>query len=196
MSTCKHVGKRGAAAGKACKNKATNGDYCRRHKKKVVDTDLTRDEVFGTAGAPAPATPAVKFRFSVWKWTVNTNRDLSKMSVEDKKRFKNAIEHIFGEEGVARYLVDSTHEEPTKNIAELKSQWYFEVGSEQHRLHTHGIVALKHTGNYRMAVENVRAVLNGILGGNVHFTATASGDATRAWEAYMEKAQGENVVKL
>lgn len=50
-------------------------------------------------------------------------------------------------------------DDPKKNLAEVKSEWYFEVGNAQHRLHVDGALKLKHTGNYLMSNEKIRGVV-------------------------------------
>jgi hypothetical protein len=50
------------------------------------------------------------------------------------------------------------------------------VGDAQHRLHVHGALKLKHTGNYRLSNEKIRGVVEKILGKKVHFKPTGSVD--------------------
>ena len=86
--------------------------------------------------------------------------------------------------------------DPAKNIRKLKTEFYFEVGESQGRLHVHGVVDLQHVGNYQLCVDWVRAVLEKILGGKIHFNAQGSGNAEAAWQQYMTKKQGSNEVEL
>jgi hypothetical protein len=197
---CRHVGTRGNSAGVKCHNRANHGLYCVRHKKKTVSTDLSRDEVFGSEkAAPAPATAGNerKQRFSTYRWTVNSQKDLSGMSAEQKQRFKRAIEFVFNEATFCKYMVDRTSpEDPCKNAGKMKIEYYFEVGEQQHRLHVHGVVDLAHYGNYQIQVDKVRAVLERILGYKVHFNCQGSANSEAAWKAYIQKKQEATEVQL
>ena len=118
------------------------------------------------------------------------------MSADQKLRFKNLIEFIFEAPGVARYLIDSNNEDPTKNLRDIKSEFYFEVGGDQHRLHAHGFISIAHTGHYRLGVERVQGICAKVLGHKVHFATQAAGDPNKAWEAYILKAQQAQPVQL
>jgi hypothetical protein len=196
---CQHTGTRGGNAGKACRNKAVCQDkWCKKHDKKKCPA-LAQDEVFG---APEkvnvePAAEKEKFKFSVFHWTVNSQSDFSQMTTDQKYQFKNLVDFIFAEENIDKYLEDRTSpDDSRKNLAEVKSEWYFEIGDSQHRLHVHGITRLKHTGNYRMSNEKIRGVLEKVLGKKVHFNASGSGDPDAAWLQYCKKNQNAEKVEL
>ena len=97
---------------------------------------------------------------------------------------------------VGRYLIDSGNEDPAVNLRELQSEFYFEVGGEQRRLHAHGFISISHVGHYRLAVERVQAVCARVLGNKVHFSSMVSGDPTKAWQMYITKMQETQQVQL
>lgn len=193
---CKHTGTRGGNAGKACRNKANHGDYCAKHKKKKVPA-LVQDEVFGKPKQAEVAPEKTTYKFSVWHWTLNSQSDLSKMSTEEKHKFKALVEFVFSDVNAAKYLEDRTSpEDVQKNTAELKSEYYFEVGSVQHRLHVHGVLTVKHTGNFRLCNEKIRGVVERVLGKKIHFNATGSSDVERVWAQYIQKQQAAPKVDI
>ena len=118
------------------------------------------------------------------------------MSADQKLRFKRLIEFIFTAPHVARYLIDSNNEDPAKNLRDNKSEFYFEVGGEQRRLHAHGFISISHVGHYRLAVERVQAVCVRVLGNKVHFSSIVTGDPTKAWQMYITKMQETQQVQL
>lgn len=191
---CAHVGTRGNNKDIKCRNAAKIGNFCAKHKKKERPT-LATDEVFGNgeaapAAAPAEAPKPKKFHYSAFKFTINSQMDFAKMSPAEKKQFKHAVEFIFDKDNVHKYLEDRTNAGDTRaNISELKVEFFFEVGAQQGRLHTHGVLSLKHTGNYRVNQERVRAVLEKLLGRKVHLNVVGSADETAAWAAYITKNQ-------
>jgi hypothetical protein len=193
---CQHTGTRGGNAGKACRNKAVCQDkWCKKHNKKKCPA-LAQDEVFG-APEKVSVEPATKYKFSVWHWTLNSQSDFSQMTTEQKHQFKNLVDFIFAEENIDKYLEDRTSpDDPRKNLAEVKSEYYYEVGDAQHRLHVHGAIKLQHTGNYRLSNEKIRGVVEKILGKKVHFNATGSADVERVWAQYMQKQQTAEKVNL
>jgi hypothetical protein len=97
---------------------------------------------------------------------------------------------------VFQWTLNSQSEDPQKNLADIKSEWYFEVGNAQHWLHVHGALKLKHNGNYRLSNEKIRGVVEKILGKKVHLNATGTGDADAAWHQYITKQQGAEEVEL
>jgi hypothetical protein len=128
---------------------------------------LAQDEVFGMPEKVnvEPAAEKQKYKFSVWHWTLNSRSDFSQMTTEQKHQFKNLVDFIFVEENIDKYLVDRTlPDDPRKNLAEVKSEYYYEVGDTQHRLHVHGAIKLQHTGNYRLSNEKISGVVEKILG--------------------------------
>jgi hypothetical protein len=78
MEVCSHVGTRGKSAGIACRNKKIgNTPWCKKHQKKVVPTDLSRDAVFGDPNAEVAVPPAAWNKYSVWKWASIGRRTLA-----------------------------------------------------------------------------------------------------------------------
>jgi hypothetical protein len=187
---CQYTGTRGGKAGKACQNKAVCQDkWCKKHDKKKCPA-LVQDEVFGTP-EKVNVEPTTKYKFSVWHWTLNLQLDFSQMTTEQKHQFKNLVDFIFTEENIDKYLKDRTSpDDPRKNLAEVKSEYYYKVGDVQHQLHVHGAIKLQHTGNYRLSNEKIRGVVE------MHFNATGSADVEGVWAQYMQKQQTAEKVNL
>jgi hypothetical protein len=182
---------------KACCNKAVcQGKWCKKHDKKKCPA-LAQDEVFVQPEKVNVEPEKPKYKFSVFHWTLNLQSDFSNMMTEQKHQFKNLVDFIFSEENIEKYLEDRTSpDDPKKNLAEVKSEYYCEVGNAQHRLHAHGMLKLKYTGNYRMFNEKIRGVVEKILSKKVHFNATGSSDAEAAWRQELTKQQAAEEVKL
>jgi hypothetical protein len=193
---CQHTGTHGGNTVKACRNKAVCQDkWCKKHDKKKC-LALAQDEVFG-APQKANVEPATKYKFSVWHWTLNSQLDFSHMTTEQKHQFKNLVDFIFAEENVDKYLEDRTSlDDPRKNLAKVKSEYYYEVGDAQHWLYVHSTIKLQHTGNCRLSNEKIRGVVEKILGKKVHFNTTGSADVERVWAQYMQKHQNTEKVNL
>jgi hypothetical protein len=113
---------------------------------------VAQDEFFGAPEKANQAEHATKYKFSVWYWPLNLQSDFSQMTTKQKHQFKNLVDFIFAEENICKYLEDRTSpHNPQKNLAEVKSEFYYEVGDAQYRLHVHGTIKLQHTGNYRLS---------------------------------------------
>eukprot|EP01127_Copromyxa_protea_P020683 TRINITY_DN693_c0_g1_i2.p2 TRINITY_DN693_c0_g1~~TRINITY_DN693_c0_g1_i2.p2 ORF type:complete len:121 (+),score=6.78 TRINITY_DN693_c0_g1_i2:333-695(+) len=116
---CQHVGTRGKAADVACRNKANHGNFCAKHKKKVRAA-LADDEVFGQPKAAAPAAPvAVKHKFSAFRFTLNSQEDISGMTVDRKQDVRQLMGMIFKEKHIVKYLRDRTSADAAKNIIKM-----------------------------------------------------------------------------
>eukprot|EP01127_Copromyxa_protea_P013360 TRINITY_DN358_c1_g1_i7.p1 TRINITY_DN358_c1_g1~~TRINITY_DN358_c1_g1_i7.p1 ORF type:complete len:205 (+),score=33.76 TRINITY_DN358_c1_g1_i7:61-615(+) len=162
---------RGKSAGVTCRNQANHGDYCAKHKKKPKAA-LATDEVFGTEKTEKTEKPQpkVKQNHSVWMYTLNSQQAFSGMTKEQKTEFKELVKFIFDEENITEYLTDrKSPDDPSKNIVSLKSEYFFEVGDEQGRLHVHGILKITHTGNYQVNQAAVRQLAEKVLGYKPHF---------------------------
>ena len=178
---CKHIFARGRNEGKPCPSKGLHNGYCVKHKKAVVP-----QEVIDAVGAP-PAEPKRKAKFSAWKWTINSNTPATKASPARVGVFKDLIAFIFAPDNVVEYLRDSTNADAQANIIELASAFHFEIAPTTHAVHAHGVVKLEHSGFYRLALKEIRAIMAAVWGKNVHFDVHAEGNAERAWDQYMVK---------
>ena len=119
------------------------------------------------------------------------------MTDAEKTKFKNFMEFVFSKEKVVKYLEDAKNiTDATTNIVDLESEFYFEVGSNQYRLHSHGIIKLKHTGFYKIKTEQIRQLAKKIFGDSIYLNIVASGNSEEAWLAYIKKSSGANKVDL
>eukprot|EP01127_Copromyxa_protea_P013364 TRINITY_DN358_c1_g2_i5.p2 TRINITY_DN358_c1_g2~~TRINITY_DN358_c1_g2_i5.p2 ORF type:complete len:205 (+),score=28.35 TRINITY_DN358_c1_g2_i5:1103-1717(+) len=197
---CKHVGSRGKSEGVACRNRANPnfGDFCAKHKK-VKRATIQSDEVFGSGEKAAEPAEKVtpKHKHSVWLLTLNSQKDIAKMSAEQKQEFKDLGDFIFSEENIAKYLIDrNSPDDPTKNIVKLAIEHTFEFGASKGRVHMHGILNLTHTGHYSVNQAAIRQLAEKVLGYKVHFNAKGSADQDAAMRAYIQKQQGDNAAEL
>lgn len=182
---CKHKFIRGKSMGEQCKNGGLHNGYCFKHKKAAVPENVAKE-----VGA---AEPKKKYKFSVFRWTINSNTSSTKMSVEEVKQFKNLIGFIFDKEKVVDYLHDRTAKDASTNIDDLESVFHFEVAPTTHALHAHGAVKLKHHGYYKLMTDEIREIVGGVLGKKVHVNVRGDGDADKAWDQYMEKNQAARI---
>jgi hypothetical protein len=110
------------------------------------------------------------------------------MTTKQKHRFKILVGFIFSKDNIVQYVEDRTSpEDPQKNLEDIKSEWYFEVGNTQHRLYVHSMLKLKHNSNYRLSNKKIRGVVEKILGKKVHFNASGTSNANMAWHQYITK---------
>lgn len=132
----------------------------------------------------------------MFKITVNTNTSAAKMTAADVQAFKTLIHEVFAVGNVEPYLLDRTNPGDAKaNILTLESQMFFEHGDQRHMVHAHGWVKLIHTGNYKMDLDALRAVLGGVYGRNIHLDVKANQLNDVVWEEYARKhAADERIV--
>lgn len=180
---CRHTFARGANAGKSCINNGIHNGYCNKHRKLVVP----QEAIDAVGQAPPAAKPAPKSRFSAFNWTLNTNTSAAKMTPHDIAEFKRLIAHVFAPANVVEYLHDANAPDPATNIIKLESVYHFEIAPKTTAVHAHGAVRLEHVGHYRLMLENIRAVVEGVRGKGIHFSVQPSGNAEAAWDRYMAK---------
>ncbi len=187
---CNHTIKTGKFAGRKCKNTAHHDGYCWKHKKVQVPKEVAE------AVGMAPEKPVVKpkYKFSAFRWTVNSNTSATKMTPEDVGEFKRLIGFIFSAENVAEYLEDRTAPDPKTNLDDVQVEYHFEIAPTTHAVHAHGVIKLKHHGNYQISMDAIREIIAGVLGKRIHFNVSASGNADLAWEQYVRKNQSADKI--
>ena len=85
---CAHVGTRGGNADVQYKNRAKIGDNCVKHKKREK-ANLANDDVLNDK-IPKEQVATPNTRYSVFKFTLNSQADYTKMTTEEKTTFKKA----------------------------------------------------------------------------------------------------------
>ena len=162
--------------------------YCYKHRKAVVPGHVV-------AAVGQVAEPKRKFKYSAFRWTINSNTSTVGMNVDQVAEFKRLIGFVFDKGNVEEYLVDrNSADDPKANLDELDSVYFFEIAPTTHALHAHGVVKLKHHGMYSLSTDVIREVIAGVLGKKVHVNVQASGDADAAWAQYMQKNQAAEQV--
>ena len=186
MQSCVHTIKRGKFANSQCRNTAHHNGYCWKHIKKTVSK-----EVAAAVGIAAPsAEKAIKYKFSAFRFTVNSNTSHSKITPEKVREFKRLIGFVFDKENVVEYLVDRTNKDPKANLDDVQTAYHFEIAPTTGAIHCHRVVRLKHHGNYIMSIDVIRDIIGGAWGKKYHFNVKADGDSNAAWEQYMAKNAG------
>lgn len=192
---CKHKPKPAPASG----GSNDLGDIVkqkRAREKAAENTQKLREDDIFNDDVREPIAPGPAPKSSVWNITINSNTDYDKMSDGDKKKFKRLIDYIFDENGIFDYLTDmNSPEDPTKNIDDMHTDYYFE-NSSKNLLHCHGIIRLHHHGHYKLEVNKIRALAKAQLGKNVHLDAPVTSDYVGSWEQYMRKLGVHGKIEL
>lgn len=122
----------------------------------------------------------VKSRFTVFLITVNSQHDYYHMTPELKAKFKEGVITLFDDnESFLSFTKMGLIKDTTSN-------YQYEIGSLQHRLHVHGIVTYEHTANMKLNLQKIKKLFLD-LGFSIHLDVRASGDPVKAWEAYIKK---------
>ena len=107
----------GKRVGKACGKggKSYNGVIiCQRHRNKNTkdsESIIKNNSIFGSLKpTEVIESDKLKVKKSIFNITINSNKALDTMSVEDQQKFKDVIEYLFGpEENIIKYINDSTN---------------------------------------------------------------------------------------
>jgi len=121
-----------------------------------------------------------KNKYSVFKISINTLKDYSKLSNTDISKFQKLVDYIFSK-NIKKYLVG---EGPIKDI---KFNNKYEIGDAQHRFHVHGTVQITHLGMYKLDIAKIREVINKWMGYKLNLSIHASGNPVKEWEDYVNK---------
>lgn len=156
--------------------------------KKIDNTNLLReDPIFNKLVKHEKTKAKVSERSSVFNFTINSNSSYSKMTNEDKLRFKNFIDYVFDEDRVLDFIYDrESPDNPRKNIKRVAIDYYFE-NSGKNLLHVHGLVRIKHHGFLRTKLTELRAFARKVFGKNVHIDLKGETDFNTSWENYIKK---------
>lgn len=187
--SCKHKFTRGRLEGQTCQaNGVHEGGYCYKHKKLVVPDKINK-AVTGGSEKPVDKPVEKKVKFSSFKITVNSNNTVTKLSVAQINEFKELIKFVFSKDNIIEYLIDKTNADSSKNLVKVESDFYYEIAPGNKSLHSHGLIRLTHTGFYKLDLELIKGIIDGVLGKKSHVHVAAAGDPDAAWEAYMRKNQ-------
>lgn len=190
---CQYVFKQGRHKGEQCTNGISKfPKYCAKHHRqlenKASNKDLNRqlaeDPIFKSNEPPKRKTNK-----SVFLITINTNKDYTKMSNEQKKLFNDFGTWLFGEDhGIKHFLIDSTNEDNMENIIDYDDMSAkYEVGEEFKKLHFHAMVVIEHTGKYQIDTEALRGVANKIFGYTPYINVRGRPDTQKAIIEYASK---------
>ena len=183
---CEYLLQQGKRTGQTCNRygntKVVDGkNMCFRHQK-INERSKNDSNQVVTELNDKPKGP----RYSVFKITINTLKDYQNISNTEKARFKKLANYIFSE-NIRKYLKNVGKE---GSIIDLKTDFQFEIGEVQHRLHLHGLVQVKHDSFYKLDTPSIRTLTNTYMGYKLHVDVQANGDPTKTWEDYMNKKKG------
>lgn len=194
---CSHLTK----AGNPCKNYSRGeGGYCNSHTKRNPESaDLTKDSVFGNKSTEIDISENTvnRLKYSTFLITVNSQRDIIKLSDEEKILFKEFTEFLFSESELTDNLIDLTNtSDPRSNLKKITIDYYYEVGEKFGKLHLHAIIDITHNGIYKFDLNRMREVSHEILGYNLHINIRGSADHSAMMRAYVSKKSTSNVINL
>ena len=195
---CSHILTTGKNKGAQCTKNASKGeDKCYVHNKPSTkkEINIKDDPIFNDEPKQTKPKPPKTSKYSIYHMTINSNKDYTKMTDDEKIKFKQYADYLFKGENILKFVKDlSNPENPA--IEKTKINYYFEVGDKLHRLHLHALVKIKHNGYMKMEANMLRETSKQMLGYAVHINCPVSSNSEKSWEKYISKKQDSNVIQL
>lgn len=217
---CDYVYTRGKYKGQQCLNNAyfnfKKNSYCGNHYE-TVRNQVYRQKIAGK-GFKAPRvkqqqhqqkitlpaknydeTPSDlerKLKFSLFMITINTNKDVNKMSSEDKAKFKHFINKLYDSNKpiIIELLEDRRGYDPKQFIHDYEIKDYFEVSPTSNRLHNHALLRVQHNGMLYVNQAMLREMADKVVGSKVHLNVRGANDSKTMIEQYIKKSSIKSII--
>lgn len=189
---CEHILTQGERKGKKCKRyqaKLIGETYlCPRHMKRINSKPKADEFLKEYTGQQPAVEKKKKVKYSVFRITINSNKNYQNMTDKDKDKFKKLANYVFSD-NIRKYLTNLSGK---GNIIEIDYKYQFEVAPTNNKLHLHGVVEITHDDFYKINTPLLRDVLNKYFGSGLHINIQGSSNQNKEWDDYINK----NVVTL
>lgn len=135
-------------------------------------------------------TPKKKVKFTTILFTINSQKDASKLSDEDRNKFKSFINKYLLSDDVFQFFTDDNSKDNVKkNIVSVEQKGEIEIGNKVNRYHAHAIIKIEHTGFFHFQPNKFRDFAKKELGYTIHLDSKFGSETSRIWEQYMAKSK-------
>lgn len=143
---------------------------------------------------PQPNTESKKkSKYSLFMITINSNKDISKLSDEDQEKFKSFIGYLYDNNKPAILdLVEDRRKDidPKDVIEEYSTENYNEISPKSgNRLHNHALLRIKHNGMLYVNQAVLREMAEKLFDSKFHINIKGANDSQKMIEQYISKAE-------
>jgi hypothetical protein len=191
---CEHIILKGPKKGLQC-GKGSN-DLCSVHRKIISRAEglKTRRQEQTLAIDNIQMEPIVeqKTKTSDYAITINSQKDIDKLTEDELSTFKGINQWLYDNDGLMSYVEFIGD----NKILSKFSSYNYEVGEKVGRLHTHGILQVKHQGKIKLDFAGLREWINDALGWKAHINIQVikSGGTVGDWINYLNKRNSINII--
>lgn len=198
MVLCNYIIKRGVNEGKQCTRNGlhnyNNNKYCKQH----CDSVKKFDEADKIAGYGVQfnterkkTEKEGKAKWSMFLITINSNKNINKMTDEMKDDFKEVCEYLYdGDAQIIDFLRDrrSDDDDILEHIIDYEIQYHFEISKNSgNKLHCHSILRVKHDALLYVNMPPLRELLKSVYGTNMHVNVRGIRDNAKMMLDYIKK---------
>ena len=180
--------------------------YCGEHQK-VMSNRMKNKKIAERKGKglnkrnnkPQPKTESKqpetkkKSKYSLFMITINSNKDISKLSDEDQDKFKSFIGYLYDNNKPAILdLVEDRRKDidPKDVIEEYSVENYNEITPKSgNRLHNHALLRIKHNGMLYVNQAVLREMAEKLFDSKFHINIKGTNDSQKMLEQYITKSQ-------
>ena len=169
---CQYIFSRGKRRDQQCDHFANYDGYCGKHKQ-IVDRKIGRSikaksdlNEFLNGEAQVAIPQKQKNKQSIFLLSINTNRTVDKMDQKNREDFKALADALFNENEIFDFVIKRYGREPPEDnlIVDRWTDFNYEVGEENHRLHLHAVIDIKHNSNLLIDLPRLRNFINEKMG--------------------------------
>jgi len=196
---CEFILTAGKRKGQECSAGCGTRQFCGRHVKMIAkresgsaktkaDQDL---ETFIGTQTPVDIGED-RIRKSVFALTINSNKNIKRLSPEDQEKLKQIMDHLFTNDNIIDFIecrpgAPCFRENP-ELIVEKRWQFKFEVGSKYGKIHAHALIEIDHRTIITMDITGLKDLFREFFGWNFHINVQVKKQLdSSAWAHYLGK---------
>lgn len=152
----------------------------------------------------------IPLKYSNWFITINTNKNMNAMELEEKESFYKHFEEViknFYEKDISDFVImkgssqgvnygmdkNAPREELIKRIENVSAEYVLEIGEEKFSLHSHALFSIKKRGlETKLDYSKIREYLNEKCGYDVHLNCKLYTDSQKTLSHYITKTVKES----
>jgi uncharacterized 2Fe-2S/4Fe-4S cluster protein (DUF4445 family) len=195
---CTFILTAGKRKGEECAKGCGTREYCGRHMK-MVNNKSNRKQIAEDAkheflgGTQQPMQIEDKIKKSVFAITINSQKNISRMTPELRDKFIKILDHLFIADNILDFVdcrdgFGCLRADPTLMV-QFRADYKIEVGEKYGKIHAHCLVEIDHRTVVQINMRALKQLFREYMGYGLHVNVQAKQQiSSGAWEHYINKS--------
>lgn len=194
---CNYEMTRGMRQGQLCGKGCANREYCARHRKmlerrpqRAIKAEEDKAQFLGYE--QEPMTTQDKIKKSVFAITINSQKNVERMTPILREKFLNILNHLFTQDNILDF-VDCREGFPCLRnspecLVQMTADYKIEVGEQYGKIHAHALVEIDHRSVIQVNLRALKSLFREYMGYSLHVNVQAKPQlSSGAWVSYLNK---------